>query len=390
MTMAELYNPFAQVVRDDPFPIYRTLREELPVYHNPVRNLWALSRYDDVLAATRDWETFSHAWGVELDDTGDIIGPGDFLDTDPPLHDALRKVVRHRFAPKRVLEEEAEIRGKAVELLEPWAAGEEVELSREVCWRLPVWLVSRVFGFPDEDAPLLIELGREVLTREVEDGAIPDSAREAYTTLRAYLTAAAEARMRAPGSDLLSDIVQATIDGRRLELEEILGMCVLLFVGGTETTASFLATSLVLLERRPDAWDGLRARPEQIPAAIEELLRFDPPFHKFSRTTTRPVELHGVTIPAHARVVLLYASANRDERRFAAPDELDFEREQLRHLAFGNGVHFCLGAPLARLETRIALEEIARRIGRFEITAPPERLPTHGTRGFATLRARRL
>lgn len=383
-----IYEPFSAEVRDDPFPLYRRLRDEAPVFRHPTLGFWALSRYQDVLEAARDWSTFSHSQGVDFDGTTEVVGPGDFLDTDPPRHDELRDLVRHRFAPREGAKLEAVLREKVVELLQPWVEGGAADLARDVCWPLPVRLISSILGFPPEDQQHLTSLAQRVLIRQPDDGSIPGSARSAYGELRHYFAGVAAERRRRPATDLLSDIVHGTVHGERLTDEEVVGMCTLLFIGGTETTATLLATAFVLFSEHPDHWAKMRTTPDLIPAAIEEVLRFDPPFHKFSRVTARPVTVHGHTIPKESRVVLIYGSANRDERRFPAPDMFDPHREPKRHLAFGNGIHFCLGAPLARLEARIVFEEALRRVRAYELTDDPVRLPTHVTRGFVSVPVR--
>jgi cytochrome P450 len=381
-----LYDPFSSSAHENPYPTYRTLRDEHPVYHNEERDLWALSRFSDVQSAARDWKTFSSAAGIELDATSEVFGPGHFIDSDPPRHDELRHVIRREFAPKSLRAREGWIRAKVRELLGPMLESGKGDLAQELAWPLPVAVIASLLGLRQEDQALLEQWSAALSYREPDSNELPQSALDATSAMREYFRDVIDERRRKPEEDLISEIVAAEAEGR-MRPEEVLGMCFLVFVAGTETTGSLISNSLLLLARHPDQRARLAASPADIPAAIEEILRYESPVQVLGRTTTRDVELHGTVVPHGARVLLVYGSANRDERRFDDPDRLDLRRTIPRHLAFGEGLHFCLGAPLARLEAKVALEEVLSRVPEYEVNGKVERFHMHTTRGLKNLPA---
>jgi len=376
------YDPF--LFYEDPYPVYRRLRDEAPVYLNRRRSIWVLSRFDDVQRAGRDWRTFSSAEGVDIDDSR--LGPGSFLDADPPRHDELRKILHADFAPASLGRLEPLIAAKVDTLVGSLLERGQVDLVRELARRLPVSVVCDLLGAPAEDHPQLERWYADMLYREPGRSDVPAIAEHATREIRAYIVDAVTERMRSPRGDLLSTIAAAHGEGR-LSMDEVDGMCRLLLLAGVHTTSSLIANALMLLEDRPDDRRALGADPARIPDAIEELLRHLAPVQSGARVTTGEVEIHGVSVPRGERVLLLWASANRDERRFPDPDVLDLERRPLRNVAFGEGIHFCLGAPLARLEARIAFEALFTRIPEYEIVGPVERHFTFLERGIARLPA---
>ncbi|HEX7290424.1 MAG TPA: cytochrome P450 [Conexibacter sp.] len=385
MTTTFEFDPYAPSVIADPFPAYRVLREEHPVYRSERRDFWALSRAADVYEAMRDWPTFSSSKGMDLDETGSMFGPGNFLNMDPPAHDQLRKVVRGSFSARRIGALEPMVRARVAELFDGFAGRETVDLAAELAAPLPLWMISELLGVPHADREQMGARIHAVLHREAGDPEIPPSAHRAHAELRPYFAALAAERRRDPREDALTEMVTARLDDAPLSDEVILALCLTLFAAGSETVSNFVSNSLLVLAEHPDERAALFAEPAGIPTAIEELLRYESPVQNLVRTTMEPVVLHGVELPADSRMLLLLGSANRDERRVEGPDRLDLTREPRRHLAFGEGVHFCLGAPLARLQSRVVLEEIARRAPRYAVAGPVARVAKVNSRGLESL-----
>ena len=382
-----VYDPFSVEANEDPYPIYKRLRDECPLHYNDEHGLWSLSRYEDIQTAARDWKTFTSTEGADLDDTGTLIGEGDFLDTDPPRHDELRKVVREHFTPKAINALEGRVRERSEALLEAFVGSGSADFASDFAWPLPAGMVSELLGFPDEDHPQLLAWFTESLRRIPGQTEIPDSAWAAAKEVRGYFAATAEERRRQPRDDVMTTMV-AAVDDERISADDLLGICYLLFLAGIETTAALVSNALHLLTLHPDQRTKLVGDLSIMRGAVEELLRFEAPVQFIGRTATSDFELHGATIPAGGRVVLIYASANRDERKFPNPDVLDLERTPGRHLAFGEGIHHCIGAPLARLEGRIGLEVLLSRIPDYEVAGPVQRMYTHNAWGLEHLPVR--
>lgn len=384
-TQAE-YDPFDLETNLDPYPVYKTLREQCPVYHNPHRGFWALSRYDDIRAASQDWRLFSSAEGVELDDADELfgIGEGDFLASDPPKHDALRAVVRHHFVPKAISKLEQTVCGIADQLIAEISeagGGDVVSISRT----LPVAVMLRLFALPLDDEPRIRQwFLDDLFTREPGEIQVPDRAREASAAASEYIDHMSADRRNHSGDDVLSTLIAAERAGN-LSREEVNGLAITLLAAAIKTTSGLISQTLLVLGQQPEDQRRVLEDDRLVPVAVEESLRFDAPAQWLARVTTEDVTLHGETIPQGARVALLYGSANRDERRFEEPDRFDLDREPHRHLGFGNGIHFCIGAPLARLETQCVLQMLARRIASYEITGTVERIYSPAERDLASL-----
>jgi cytochrome P450 len=379
------YDPFRDSTRDDVADTYRGLRDDAPVYRNPQRDVWVLSRFHDVQTAARDWRRLSNAAGVDLDETGDLFGPGFFIDTDPPRHPELRAVVKHWFTPRSIASLEETIRAEVGRLLDGLEEAGSADVISAFTWPLPVAVVSHLLALPAEDKPLLSRLFAAVVRRVPgETGASAESL-DAAAAMSDYFSDIVRSRRHRPGSDLLSDIVTSKLGGRPVSDEIAVGMAMFICNAGTETTSGMLGNSLVLLQPEPAQRALLVAEPERMPAAVEELVRLESPIQYLARVATEDVTLHGTRIPSGARVVLLFAAANRDDRRWEDPDELDVTRPQQRNLAFGEGIHHCLGAPLARLEGRVALPAFLERFPDYRITGTGRRTPAFTTRGFESL-----
>ena len=352
--LTEAWNPLVPL--DDPYPVFRRLRDEAPVYHDDRHDLWALSRFDDVQAASKDWETFSTSLGGsgnDLDDTYQLFLPaGDLAGVDPPIHTRLRGALRLAFSPSALrVRFEPIVRRKVIELIDGFVDTGSADFAKDLARPLPGTTMFSWFGFPEADHPQLLGWFAEMLERDAGERALPERAIAGRDRMRAYIQATAADRRASPREDLISFLVAANEAGD-LSADEVLGSAMLLFVAGITTTSGLISNSLFHLERYPAARAAMREDPAVLPVAIEELLRFDAPIQALARTTTRDVELHDAVIPEGARVALIWASANRDERRWEDPDRLDIGRAPQRHVSFGDGIHHCLGAPLARLEAQ--------------------------------------
>ena len=361
-----VYNPFSYEIHEDPHPTYARMREEAPAYHNPELGFWALSRFDDVLNGYRDWETYTSTLGIALGDVGSVTSPS-MIGMDPPDQTKLRKLAVHAFSPKRVGALEPRIRALTTRFLDSFVEQGECDLIARFAALLPSDVISTLLGAPPSDHNNLRIWTATLLTREDGVADLPEAAREAATNLAGRFQELIGEKRKRPGEDLISGLIETELDGRRLSDAEILGFCSLLISGGNETTEKLIANTVHQLARHPEQRASLIADPGRIPAAVEESLRFRSPTQYMFRTTTRDVEIHGETIPKGEKVMLLIDAANHDPRRFDDPDRFDIDRVFERHLAFGFGVHFCLGARLARLEARVALEEIHQRLPDYEV-----------------------
>lgn len=384
----ERYDPFGGMLLADPYPVYAALRAEAPVHFSERYGFWALTRYEDVRAAQRDWETFSTRDGVDIDGTGAQYGPGDFLEEDPPRHDVLRAILREHFVPKRLRAELTEpIRAEVRRLLVDLRQRGSVDLARHLAWPLPVAVGSMLLGIPSADRDLLLGLQSRLAQRTPGTRDLPADACEAAAALRSHFGDLIESRRAQPEADVITSIATAKPEGRPIGNDAI-GMLFLLFVASMETTASSIGNALTLLAHHHDQRRWLGANPAGAEQAVEEVLRFEAPVQVTKRVTTRDVRIHDVDIPRGGEVFLVLASANRDERRYDRAAVFDIRREPLRHLAFGDGIHHCLGAPLARLELRIVLEELLGSGLSYELDGQPNRLSSHFIRGFSELPAR--
>ena len=387
LDLQDAWNPL--VALDDPYPVYRRLRDEAPAYHHERLDLWALTRFEDVQAAAKDWETFSTSLGGsgnDLDDTYQLFLPaGDMAGVDPPVHTRLRTALRLAFSPSALRTRfEPIVRRKVIELIEAFEDAGRADFARDLARPLPGTTMFSWFGFPEADHPQLLTWFGEMLEREPGERALPDRAITGRDRMRAYMQAAASERRKTPREDLMTFLVAAN-DAGEISADELLGSSMLLFVAGITTTSGLISNSLLHLDRFPDQRELIRNDPSVIPVAIEELLRFDAPIQTLGRTTTREVATHERVIPEGARVALVWASANRDERRWDDPDRLDITREPQRHVSFGDGIHHCLGAPLARLEARIVFEELFQRIPTYAVSGPTLRVKTPTDRALESL-----
>lgn len=384
------YDPYDPRVGDDPHPTWRRLREVDPVHRNERLGFYALSRYDDVLTSLVDWQTFSSGRGTLLElidplapdpDPGGGREGAPMIFTDPPYHDTLRGLVSRAFTPRRISRLEARIHDLWQAGLAEVDRGAGFDFLGDVAGPIPAMVIGELLGIPESDQRDLghwtdqfmhydpdLEDGDEVLgVRQLNPTKV-----EGMTNLMGYLHAAVDERTAKPGDDLISGLITAEVelaDGTRrgLTRPEVSSFFMLLFTAGAETTARLLGWTAVLLARHPDQRRWLREHLDEVPGAVEELLRYESPSPIQARWVTRDVELHGEVIPARSKVALLNASANRDGRHFPDPDRFDVTRRVDRQLAFGYGGHFCLGAALARLEGRVVLEAALVDLGDWEV-----------------------
>jgi hypothetical protein len=379
--MAELldevvFDPMAIATHENPYPDYARLRADAPAYHNVEHDFWALSRHDDVLAAEDDWQTYTGMYGVDLDDTSNQFGDGYpplgfFLGYDPPRHTVIRKALQPRFLPKGLRELAPMIQRHCDELIASFVEHGRAEIVEAFAAPLPDRVFSEVLGLPEDRRPELSRLLRTALMRDLVNlpaPFIPEEALQAGADLKQALVAVVAERREQPArDDLIGRLLAVEIDGDPLPNEEIVGSVFFVFTAATEEVSGVITNALLLLSQHPEQRALLVADPTKIAGAVEEVLRYETIVQHLVKTTTRPVELHGTTIPEGARVVLLYGSANRDGRKFPDPDRFDVERAPRDIASFGGGIHRCLGAPLARLEARIALESLLPRIPDYQI-----------------------
>jgi len=384
-----VYDPYDWQVHEDPYPTYHALRDEEPAYYNERLDFWALSRHADVLEAFRDPVTYSNRSGVSLERSqiGDATSVMSFLAMDPPQHGRLRLLVSRGFTPRRVSALEPRIREIATHYIDSFIERGECEFIGEFAGKLPMDVVSEMLGVPEEDRDQLRTWADTVLHREPGVAEVPEAGMQAAARLLGYFAEHVGARHESPGADDLTEaLIAAEVDGDRLADRDIIAFLFLMVIAGNETTTKLLGNALYWISKHPEQRARVTADESRIPGWVEETLRFDPSSQLIARTATRAVELHDRKIPEGARVALLIGSANRDERVFARPDIYDIGRNTSQSLAFGQGTHFCLGASLARLEARVALEEIQRRLPRFEVGFEElVRVHSSNVRGFARM-----
>ena len=357
----------------DPFPLYARLRAEAPVARNDSLGLWVVSRHADVITVSRDPDTFCSAKGIMVFEIGaEYASPPTMMHTDPPDHTRYRGLVQPGFRPTfiRALEESVRARTRAlVDAIEP---GEPIDIVSEVAVPLPLQVISDLMGMPEDEWPQFFRWSEAVIPGATD---WPEDERQALSAeMVTYLLAAAADRRAHPGEGIISELGAAEIDGDRLTDAELGMFLVQLLVAGNETTRNMMSGGLLGFAGEPDEWSALRSRastPRALSIAVEEMLRWTTPVVSFMRTTTRPTELGGRQLGPGEPVLMLYASANRDESVFGpTADRFDSARDPNPHVAFGFGPHFCIGAVLARLEGRVLLEELLSRFGSVESAGP--------------------
>ncbi|APX01989.1 cytochrome P450 [Arthrobacter sp. QXT-31] len=352
--------------RDDesplnPFPHYERMRASAPVFHDEVSGSWHVFRYDDVQRVLSDHGTFSSRMGGDdPSETGQLFAAS-LITADPPRHRQLRSLVTQAFTPKAVEALAPRISALTGELLDAMAPKGSADLIDELAYPLPVIVIAELMGIPAEDRDRFKHWS-DVIVSQTQAGARTDDHSSTNREMTEYFLALIEHRRRSPGSDLISNLLEAEIEGQKLSVPELLGFCALLLVAGNETTTNLIGNAVLCFTEAAETMERLRAQPALLPQAIEEVLRYRSPVQSMYRVTAAETVLGGCQVPAGAPLVAWIGSANRDERQFQHPEQFDMDRTPNRHLAFGHGIHFCLGAPLARLEARTALQGILQRL----------------------------
>jgi cytochrome P450 len=354
----------------NPYPLYEQMRSASPALHFPPADLWMLFDYDGVKRALHDHE----AWSSRASLTGEE--PLDWLIfQDPPRHTKLRNIVMRAFTPRAVASLEPRIRELSRELIDQTIERGEMDLCADYSVPLPLMVIAEMLGIPVEDRPrfkvwsdAILGLIDTVTGGEVAARAVA-VCRAAKEEMRTYVAGLLEQRRSAPEDDLLTRLVEAEVDGERLSGEDMLMFFMLLLFAGSETTTNLISNAILCFIENPGELARLKAAPELMPSAIEEVLRYRSPVQAMFRKTRRDVEIHGQVIPANKLVLTMIGSANRDPGHFKDADRFDITRDPNPHIAFGHGIHFCIGAPLARLEAKIALPDLLSRVKGVELAS---------------------
>ncbi|TYL46302.1 cytochrome P450 [Nocardioides sp. BGMRC 2183] len=400
-TAGELrFDPYDYAFHEDPYPTYARLREEAPVHHAADDDLWVISRHADVYAVLRDDQTFSNRMGVSLD--ASAWGPDahrvmSFLALDGVEQARIRKLVSKAFTPRRVRELTPQIQQLTeTYLAETFAANSEhgrADWITDFAGKLPMDVISELMGVPSSDRDHVRRLADLLVHREAGVRDVPPAGMEAAIEMFGYLDDLVTERRRNPTEDLTSALLRAEIDGDNLRDHEVIAFLLLMIVAGNETTTKLLGNALFHLAAHPAQQARVLAAPDESDSLVvpwvEETLRFDTSSQMLARYVAREAEVAGVAIPAGAKALVLLGSANRDDRVFADPDRFDIDRDRdelSASLSFGTGRHFCLGANLARLEAKVVLSELVRRVTDFEVHADDAvRVHSTSVRGFASL-----
>jgi cytochrome P450 len=390
-----LFNPFLPEFHADPYPFYRRLREQDPVHQTPM-GFWVLTRYDDCVAALRDprfgreefQQMLTAVYGGE---DADRL-PRSMLFRDPPDHTRLRGLVSKAFTPRTIEVMRDHIQGIVDRLLDRALGQGGMDVIEDLAYPLPVTVICEMLGVPVADHGSIRGWSADI-ARSLDaiglpsDASIAERGRIARRALADYFRALVPVRRARPQADLLSGLLAAEEQGDKLTEPEIISMCLLLFIAGHETTVNLIGNGTLALLRHPEQLARLQADPALVSNAVEELLRYDSPVQRTARITTADVEIDGHAIPRGAMVVTALGAANRDPAQFPDPERLDVTRRDVRHISFGYGIHFCLGAPLARVEGQLALGTLLRRAPGLALAEPvPEWRESSVLRGLKRLR----
>jgi cytochrome P450 len=398
-----VFDPYDYAFQEDPYPTYRRCRDEDPLHHNEDLDIWFLTRHADIQHALRVEGVYSNAMGVSIDKSAwgpDAHKVMSFLGMDPPRQQRLRKLVSKGFTPRRVTELAPQIEHLTERYLDQCLDrardGQDVDWIADFAGRLPMDVISEMMGVPEADRAEIRRLADLVVHREPGVHDVPREGMEASLTLVGYYAEMIEQRKRQPTADLTSALVSAELDGDRLSDEEIIAFLFLMVIAGNETTTKLLGHAVYHLTRHPEqsalVFAAAGDSDDLVARWVEETLRYDTSSQMLARHLLADVELHGKVAPAGSKAVLVLGSANRDDRVFRDPDRYDVLRDKdelAQSLSFGGGRHFCLGANLARLEARIALGGLVRRVRAVEVAhADCVRVHSVNVRGFASVPVR--
>jgi cytochrome P450 len=389
-TEADLYyDPFDFEIDADPYPIWRRLRDERPLYYNDRYDFYAVSRFADVERGLVDWRTYSSAKGtiLELIKSGMEIPPGSMIFEDPPHHDLHRGLLSRVFTPRKMNAIEPKVREFCASALDPLVGAGGFDFIRDLGAQMPMRTIGMLLGIPEQDQEAIRDRIDDGL--RLEEGTMPDLdvVRDQASAFEEYI----DWRSEHPSDDLMTELLQAEYEDsegtrRRLTRAEVIGYVNLLAAAGNETTTRLIGWTGKVLADHPDQRRDLVEDRGLIPNAIEELLRYEPPSPVQARYVTKAVEHHGQTVPEGSVMLLLNAAASRDERKFPGGERFDVRRKIDHHLSFGYGIHFCLGAALARLEGRVALDEVLTRFPSWEVdTDNAVQARTSTVRGWESL-----
>lgn len=383
-----------------PYAAFQRLRTEAPLYWQPEQNggrgFWCVTRYDDLMAVSKDPLTFSSAKGgtniFEVPEEDLSMLRLLMLNMDPPKHNKFRRLVSTGFTNRMVTQLEPHVREICADLIDKVAKKDSFDFVTEIAAELPLLVIAELLGVPMEDRHKVFDWSNSLVGfDDPEYKTSMETGKIASAQMWAYANDLANKRKEHPLDDLVSVLMQAEVDGDRLSEQEFDSFFLLLAVAGNETTRNLISGGMLALIQHPEERARVLADPSLLPTCIEELLRWVSPLIHFRRTATRDVHMHGQTIREGDKVVIFYPSANRDERRFVNPETFDVSRTPNDHLAFGIGEHFCLGANLARLEIKLIFEEMLRRLPDLELAGPVRRLRSNflnGIKGMPVRRAR--
>lgn len=390
MTAVE-FNPYSHAVHDDPYPYYRRLRAEAPVYYNAEHGFWLLSKWEDCFRAFRDFKTFSSVNGPALEsDQSASAGYPMFINMDPPDHTRIRKLLSGLMVPQRIGALEEYTRAKARALIAPHLARGEIDLIQDFSAILPMDVISTMIHVPEVDQAEVRSWADALIYREDGQFEISEANVNAYFKLAGYFDELARDLAQRPfdPDDMFSCVLQAEKDGK-MSHDDVIGFGILLAVAGNETTTKLIGNMAYRLWQHPEQRQLLVDEPGRIADAVEEVLRFDGSTQMIGRTVTQDIEIRGKKIAAGERVGLCIISASRDEERYPNADVFDVTRGARDHMAFGLGVHACLGSALARLEVRVCFEELLKHIPDYDLDmARSDRTHNPNVRGFTHLPAR--
>ena len=365
------FDPYDPALVDDPYPTYAALRRESPVYYGASHDFWALTRFADVKHALGDHETYCSSKGLlVIEATDDFeapeFPPGNMLLMDPPEHTAYRKVVNRKFLQRTVAEMEDQVREVANTLVDRFIERGSCELVSEFTAALPAIMFGRQLGIPHDAWEQFQHCSAVLVSPAPTPEAMAEHRLAAEAVSAMFVQLLAEKRAH-PADDLLTELAIGTVDGAPLSEAEFVGFGIAMLIAGNDTTSNLLANAMWLLAVHPEQRALLLEDRSRIPNAVEEILRFEPPVHGLARTLTRDVELDGHQLEKEQKVLLLFASANRDELEFDEPERFDVTRRFESHLSFGFGIHHCIGIHLGRLEGRVGIETLLDRLGEYEL-----------------------